>query len=90
VLFRSIPTNATIDTVLVEYSNSGSNYTLKLTRLATIGETNAANWAAIGTGTSLHTGLSYNGLSFISTPIKTAIQDALADRVIYIGALCED
>ncbi|GEM_PF-4292193 len=51
---NSIPTNATIDTVVVNYFNGGSGYTLKLTQVATVSPSDlAANWAAIGNGNSL-------------------------------------
>ncbi|MFA3784243.1 hypothetical protein ABRY23_14380, partial [Melioribacteraceae bacterium 4301-Me] len=86
----SIPTTATIDTVEVDYINGISGYTLKLTQVATINPNDdAANWAAIGNGSTLHSGLPYNGSSFISNSIKTVIQNSLPNRKIIIGALSE-
>ncbi|MGD8782675.1 MAG: hypothetical protein PVH88_27430, partial [Ignavibacteria bacterium] len=86
----SIPTNATIDTVVVNYFNGGSGYTLKLTQVGSISQGDlAANWAAVGNGSSLHTGLAYSGENFMSSPIKTAIQNSLSNGKIIIGVLSE-
>jgi len=86
----SIPGNATITKVTVNYYNGGkTGYSLKLTQLATIGQDLGANWTAIGNGTTLHSGLPYNGASFVSDPIKTAIANSLSSGRLIIGALSE-
>ncbi|MGB9588146.1 MAG: hypothetical protein ACPL7O_08200, partial [Armatimonadota bacterium] len=87
----SIPSNATITKVTVNYSNGGNNCcSLKLTQLATVNQNDlGANWNAIGNGTTLHSGLPYNGTSFVSDPLKTAIANALSSGKIIIGALSE-
>ena len=78
-----IPTNATIDTVFVDYSTDGGAYTLKLTNIQNLSTDNGANWGAIGSSNALHSGLVYNTQgSFISSPVKTAVQNALANRQI--------
>ncbi len=86
-----IPTNATIDTVIVDYSTDVGVYTFKLTNIQTLGQDDAANWGAIGSASPLLSGLVYNSqASFISSPVKTAVQNALANRQIIIGALSEN
>lgn len=84
-----IPDNATITQVEVNYSTSGTCCTFKLTKIDSWSEVKSAQWAAIGNATTLHTGLPYGIDSFNSTPLKTAIQNALASNNLKIGALSE-
>jgi len=85
------PSGTQISNVTVNYSNGNiGSYTLKLSQVATVSTDRGANWIAIGNGSSLHTGVPYAGSSFTSAPIKTAIQNALSSKKIYIGALSEN
>ncbi len=87
---NSFPTGTSISTVTVNYTNGNNgSYTLKLTQVASVSTDMGANWLAIGNGSSLHSGVPYSGSSFNSSPIKTAIQNALSNHKIYIGALSE-
>jgi tetratricopeptide (TPR) repeat protein len=88
----SFPTGTTIDSVQVNFTNGngGAGLTFKLTNVATISGTKSTDWAAIGNSTSLQTGVGYNAASFLSSSIKTAIQNDLSSNHIYVGALSED
>lgn len=85
---NAIPTNATITQVTINFStgNIGS-YSLKLTQVTSVSTDKGASWNAVASGTSLHTGIAYNGNSFVSTPIKDAMENSLAGRKLIIGAL---
>jgi tetratricopeptide (TPR) repeat protein len=86
----SIEDNATITNVEVNYSMSGTSYTFKLTKIASLYDSLHAMWDSIGTGEELHTGLAYSiGSSFDSSPIKTSLAGALVNDQLIIGALSE-
>jgi hypothetical protein len=89
---NTFPSGTTIDSVEVDFTNGNysGGLTFKLTNVATISGTKSTDWAAIGTSTSLQTGVGYNAASFLSSSIKTAIQNDLSGNHIYIGALSED
>jgi len=86
----TIPDNATVTQVEVNYWMSGFNYTFKLTKLSSLSGSLQARWNAIGNGSSLHTGLTYGNASFVSTPIKTEIQNALGTNELIVGALSDN
>jgi|GEM_PF-5683953 len=86
----SIPTNATITQVTVNYSTDVGSFTFKITQLSTIGSSDQANWSAIGNGTSMNTGLTYGTNSFTSSNIKSSMQTALTSRQLILGALSEE
>jgi tetratricopeptide (TPR) repeat protein len=84
-----IPTNATIDTVIVHYNAGGGNYSLKFTKLSTTGTDLGQNWTSIANGTTLEQGLPYAGSDFQSTSFKNAVQNALASGHLIVGALSQ-
>ncbi len=86
----TIPTNATIQEVKVNYSTDYKSYTFKLTNISSLGSGLGANWAAIGSGSTLHSGIGYGGGTIISTPVKNQIQSALSSRSMMIGGVGEN
>ncbi len=87
----SIPTNATITNVTVNYSTLSSSYSFKLTLVSSINPTNyQAAWSAIGGGSTMNSGISYGSGSFNSSGIKSAIQNNLSTRTLILGALGEN
>ncbi|MBI5730509.1 MAG: hypothetical protein HY963_05165 [Ignavibacteriales bacterium] len=86
----TIPTNATIQEVKVNYSTDYKSYTFKLTNISSLGSGLGANWAAIGSGSTLHSGIGYGGGTIISTPVKNQMQSALSSRSMMIGGVGEN
>lgn len=86
----TIPLNATIQKVNLNYSTNYKSYTFKLTNISSLGSTLSANWTAIGGGNTLHSGIGYGNGIITSTPIKNQMQSALSSRSMIIGALGEN
>ena len=87
----SIPTNATITQITVNYSTSSRSYSFKLTQVSTISNSDyQANWNAIGGGGTMNSGIAYGNGSFNSSTIKSAMQTVLSSRVLILGALSEN
>jgi hypothetical protein len=86
------PTNTQIDEVTVHYTTSAGSYSYKLTKVTAVGTDNAANWSAIGSGTSMDAGIAYSAVenSFVSAKIKTEMQNLLTSGTIILGALSEN
>ncbi|MFZ5948269.1 MAG: T9SS type A sorting domain-containing protein [Stygiobacter sp.] len=85
-----IPTNATINQVKVNYMTFYKPYTFKLTNISSPGNTLASQWTSIGNSPSFHTGLGYGSSNFISTTIKTQMQNSLSSRSMIIGVAAEN
>lgn len=86
----TIPLNATIQKVNLNYSTNYKSYTFKLTNISSLGSILSANWTAIGGGNTLHSGIGYGNGIITSTPIKNQMQSALSSRSMIIGALGEN
>ncbi|AFH50630.1 5'-Nucleotidase domain protein [Ignavibacterium album JCM 16511] len=86
------PTNTQIDEVTVHYTTSAGSYSFKLTKVSAVGTDDAANWSAIGSGTSMDAGIAYSAVeqSFVSAKIKTEMQNLLTSGKIILGALSEN
>jgi hypothetical protein len=86
------PTNTQIDEVTVHYTTSAGSYSYKLTKVSAVGTDDAANWSAIGSGTSMDAGIAYSAVenSFVSAKIKTEMQNLLTSGKIILGALSEN
>ncbi len=86
------PTNTQIDEVTVHYTTSAGTYSYKLTKVSSVGTNDAANWSAIGGGTSMDAGIAYSAVenSFVSAKIKTEMQNLLTSGKIILGALSEN
>jgi hypothetical protein len=87
------PDNTQIDEVKVYYSTGGTGYSFKLTKLSSVSTTDlGANWASIGSGTEMDKGIAYNlgEQNFLSSKIKTEMQNLLTGDKIILGALCEN
>lgn len=90
---RDFPDNTQIDEVKVYYSTGGTGYSFKVTLVSSISTTDlGANWSAIGSGSSMNTGIAYNigETNFVSSSIKTQMQNLLTGGKIILGALCEN
>lgn len=86
-----IPSNATNISVLVNYGTGSSGYTFKVTQISSLGSYDASTyWTAAGNGSNMNTPIAYNGSSFPSPNIATAIKNALSSRTVYLGALSEN
>ena len=86
----SIPTNATIQEVKINYSTDYKSYTFKLTNISSLGSTLGASWGAIGNGSTLHSGIGYGSGTITSTPVKNQMQSALSSRSMMIGGVSEN
>jgi hypothetical protein len=80
------PTNTQIDEVTVNYTTSAGSYSFKLTKVSAVGTDDAANWSAIGSGTSMDAGIAYSAVqqSFVSAKIKTEMQNLLTSGKIIL------
>ena len=96
LIYRQLPagaTNINITSVEVNYSVAYTQaYSFKITKLTTINPSDdGANWSAIGSGSVMNNSISYSGNSnFISTNIKTQMQNALSSNQLILGALSEN
>ena len=86
----SIPTNATIQEVKINYSTNYKSYTFKLTNISSLGSTLGASWEAIGKGNTLHSGIGYGSGTITSTSVKNQMQSALSNRSMMIGGVSEN
>ena len=86
----TFPPNTEFTKVTVRYDNGPFyGYSLKLTKLSSISGQQSSNWSAIGNGSTLDSGLPYNGNNYNSTAIKNALNNAFSNGHLYIGALSE-
>jgi hypothetical protein len=86
----AIPTNATIQEVKINYSTYSKSYTFKLTNISSLGSDLAANWTAIGNGSSLQSGIVYGNGTINSTSLKNQMQSSLSNRSMIIGSVGEN